>query len=96
VAGELAKLAELDAERARVQAELTALAETQAQEVAALEKSRDERRALVSKLDAEIRDGNAAVTKLRAEEQRLADLVRRLSEVMAGFPVDGDEPFVKS
>jgi septal ring factor EnvC (AmiA/AmiB activator) len=96
VAGELAQLAELDAERARVQAELTALAETQAQEVAALEKSRDERRALVSKLDAEIRDGNAAVTKLRAEEQRLADLVKRLSEVMAGFPVDSDEPFAKS
>lgn len=96
VAGELAKLAELDAERARVQAELTALAETQAQEVAALEKSRDERRALVAKLDAEIRDGNAAVTKLRAEEQRLADLVKRLSEVMAGFPVDSDEPFAKS
>ena len=96
VAGELAKLAELDAERARVQAELTALAETQAKEVAALEKSRDERRALVAKLDGEIRDGNAAVTKLRNEEQRLADLVKRLSEVMAGFPVDTDEPFAKS
>jgi len=96
VAGELAKLAELDAERARVQAELTALAETQAQEVAALEKSRDERRTLVAKLDGEIRDGNAAVTKLRNEEQRLADLVKRLSEVMAGFPVDTDEPFAKS
>jgi len=46
VSGELAKLTELDAERARVQAELTALEQTQAQEVAALEKSRDERRAL--------------------------------------------------
>jgi murein hydrolase activator len=96
VAGELAKLTELDAERARVQAELTALEKTQAQEVAALEKSRDERRALVAKLDGEIRDGNAAVTKLRNEEQRLADLVKRLSEVMAGFPVDTDEPFAKS
>ena len=96
VAGELAKLAELDAERARVQAELTALEKTQAQEVAALEKSRDERRALVAKLDGEIRDGNAAVTKLRNEEQRLADVVKRLSEVMAGFPVDTDEPFAKS
>jgi len=45
---------------------------------------------------AEIRDGNAAVTKLRTEEQRLADLVKRLSEAMAGFPVDTDEPFAKS
>jgi septal ring factor EnvC (AmiA/AmiB activator) len=96
VAQEVAKLAELDAASARVEAELTALKQEQAREVAALEKSRDERRELVAKLDGEIRDGNAAVAKLRAEEQRLADLVKRLSEVMAGFPVDSDEPFAKS
>lgn len=96
VTGELDKLAQLGAATARVEAELTQLEAAQAREVAALEKSRNERRALVAKLDDEIRDGNAAVTKLRAEEQRLADLVRRLSEVMAGFPVDSDEPFVKS
>jgi len=96
VAGELQKLAELDAETARVEAQLEALEAAQAQEVAALEKSRSDRRAVVAKLDAEIRDGTAAVSKLRAEEQRLADLVRRVSELMAGFPVDGDEPFAKS
>ena len=96
VAGDVAKLADLDAASARVEAELTTLKEEQAREVAGLEKSRDERRALVAKLDGEIRDGNAAVTKLRTEEQRLADLVKRLSEVMAGFPVDSDEPFAKS
>ncbi len=62
-------------------------------EVAALERSREERRAAVAELDADIRDGTAAVAKLRAEEQRLADLVTRLSELMAGFPVATDEPF---
>lgn len=96
VAGELEKLAELDAATARVEAELAELEAAQARDVAALEKSRNERRAVVAKLDEEIRDGNAAVSKLRAEEQRLADLVRRLSEAMAGFPVDSDEPFAKS
>ena len=96
VAGELAKLSELDAASARVEVELKSLEEAQAHEVAALEKSRDERAALVAKLDEEIRDGNAAVAKLRGEEQRLADLVKRLSEVMASFPVDTDEPFAKS
>ena len=96
VSGELAKLSELDAASARVEADLTSLEEAQAHEVAALEKSRDERRALVAKLDEEIRDGTASVAKLRGEEQRLADLVKRLSEVMAGFPVDTDEPFAKS
>jgi septal ring factor EnvC (AmiA/AmiB activator) len=96
VAGDLAKLEELDAATARVEAELATLEAAQAREVAGLEKSRDERRTLVAKLDASVRDGNAAVSKLRAEEQRLADLVQRLSEVMAGFPVDTDEPFARS
>ena len=93
VAGELEKLSTLDQETARVETELAALETAQAREVAALERSREERRAAVAELDADIRDGTAAVAKLRAEEQRLADLVTRLSELMAGFPVATDEPF---
>jgi septal ring factor EnvC (AmiA/AmiB activator) len=96
VAGDLAQLEELDAATARVEAELATLEAAQTREVAALEKSPAERRALVAKLDASVRDGAAAVAKLRAEEQRLADLVQRLSELMAGFPVDIDEPFAQS
>jgi septal ring factor EnvC (AmiA/AmiB activator) len=96
VAGELAQLAGLERETARVEAELAALEAEQAREVAALEKSREERRAAVGKLDAELRDDAAAIAKLKVEEQRLADVVTRLSEVMAGFPVDTDEPFASS
>jgi septal ring factor EnvC (AmiA/AmiB activator) len=96
VAGELAKLAELEGRTTRVETELAALEAAQARELANLEKARDERRAAVAKIDTEIRDGTAAVAKLRAEEQRLADLVLRLSEVMAGFPVDTDEPFASA
>jgi murein hydrolase activator len=93
VAGELERLAGLEQETTRVESELAALEEAQAREVAALERSRDERRAAVAKIEAEIRSGAASVTKLQAEEQRLADLVKRLSEAMAGFPVEADEPF---
>jgi septal ring factor EnvC (AmiA/AmiB activator) len=93
VAGELEKLASLELETGRVEAELAALEEAQAREVAALEHARDERRAAVAKIETGIRDGTAAVAKLRGEEQRLADLVTRLGEVMAEFPVDTDEPF---
>ena len=82
VGGELSRLAELGAETSRVESELAAL----------LRSSRDFSSA-VAALDAEIRDANAAVAKLRAEEQRLADLVTRLGELMAGFPVATDEPF---
>jgi septal ring factor EnvC (AmiA/AmiB activator) len=93
VAGELEKLAGLEQETTRVETELAALEAAQAREIEALERSRDERRTVVAKLDAEIRDGAAAVTKLRAEETRLSDLIKRLGELMAGFPVDTDEPF---
>jgi septal ring factor EnvC (AmiA/AmiB activator) len=96
VAGELEKLAGVERETARVEAELAALETAQSRELARLERSRDERRAAVAKLETEIRDGNAAVAKLRAEEQRLAELVRRLSEAMESFPVDTDEPFAGS
>jgi septal ring factor EnvC (AmiA/AmiB activator) len=96
VAGELTKLAELEDDTARVETELTALETAQAREVAALEKSRDERRAALAKAEAEIRDGTAAIAKLRAEEQRLAELVQRVGELMAGFPVDSEEPFAAS
>ena len=95
VAGELAEVAGLEQETRRVEAELAALEEAQAREVAGLESSRDERRAAVAKLEAEIRDGKAAVGKLQAEEQRLAQLMKRLGELMAGFPVETDEPFAR-
>lgn len=95
VAAELAELAGLERETRRVEADLAALEEQQAREVEALEKSRDERRAVVAKLDAGIRDGNSAVAKLRAEEQRLADLVKRLGEALTDFPVESDEPFAR-
>jgi septal ring factor EnvC (AmiA/AmiB activator) len=96
VAGELATLAELEGKTTRVETELAGLEAAQARELANLEKARDERRTAIAKSDEEIRDGTAAVAKLRAEEQRLADLVQRLSEVMAGFPVDTDEPFASA
>jgi murein hydrolase activator len=93
VAGELDKLASLELQTKRVEAELATLEAAQAREVAALERSRDERHAAVAKIEAEIRDGTAAVAKLRGEEQRIADLVTRLSELLTEFPVDTDEPF---
>jgi septal ring factor EnvC (AmiA/AmiB activator) len=94
-AGELTQLAALEQESGRVATELAALEAAQAREIAALEGSRDQRRTAVAKLDADVRGGTAAVAKLRAEEQRLADLVKRVGELTAGFPVDTDEPFAR-
>jgi septal ring factor EnvC (AmiA/AmiB activator) len=93
VGAEVAKLHELGTETGRVEQELAGLEQAQAQEVAALAKSRDERRAAVAALESSIKDSSAAVAKLRTEEKRLADLITQLSEATAGFPVDTDEPF---
>jgi septal ring factor EnvC (AmiA/AmiB activator) len=93
VSAEVAELASLDAEKERAAAELASLEATEAAELASLEHARDERRALVAKLDLGIATSNAAIAKARADEKRLADLVAELTQLMAGFPVDGEQPF---
>ena len=95
VAADLGKLADLATETGRVEQELAALEQSQQRQVAALARSRDQRQAAVAALDAELRDDSAAVAKLRGEEQRLADLITRLTELLADFPVDADEPFAR-
>jgi len=93
VSAEVAELAELDAEKQRAAAELASLEAAEAAELASLESARDERRELVAKLDLGIATSNAAIAKARADEKRLADLVAELTQLMAGFPTDGDQPF---
>jgi septal ring factor EnvC (AmiA/AmiB activator) len=95
VRSDLTKLAELDAASAAVAQQLTALEAAQASELAALDRARDERRAVLAKLDAGIKDDKAAASKLRGEERRLTDLIKQLAEATAGFPVDSDEPFAR-
>ena len=93
VRGEVAELADLDAQTRRAAEELAALEAAEAAQLSSLEGARDERRALVAKLDAGIATSNAAIAKARADEKRLADLVAELTQLMAGFPVDGEQPF---
>jgi septal ring factor EnvC (AmiA/AmiB activator) len=95
VSTEVAELAELDAQTQRASTELASLEATEAAQLASLENARDERRALVAKLDAGIATSNAAIAKARADEKRLTDLVAELTQLMAGLPVDGDQPFAR-
>jgi septal ring factor EnvC (AmiA/AmiB activator) len=95
VAADLTKLAELETATSLVEADLAELEASQTTEVAALERARDERRAAVAKLDAELRDDTGAAAKLKDEERRLTEVVRRLAELAAGFPVDTEEPFAR-
>ena len=93
VDADLTRLSALNADIERVEAGLKELEAAQATQVAALAKSRDARQAVVTRLDSTIKDDSAAVAKLRGEEKRLTDLVERLRQLMAGLPVEGDQPF---
>jgi len=93
VSGEVAELSELGSRSEQAATQLASLEAAESAQVAALEHARDERRALVAKLDAGIADSNDKINKARADEKRLADLVAELTRLMAGFPVDGEQPF---
>jgi septal ring factor EnvC (AmiA/AmiB activator) len=93
VGDDLERLAGLRADVERGEAELAELEAAQAGQVAGLAKSRDDRQALLGRIEASIKDDSAAVGKLRGEEKRLADLIEQLQKVMAGVTVEGDQPF---
>ena len=93
VSSEVAELSDLGKQREQAAAELASLESAESAQVASLEHARDERRALVAKLDAGIADSNEKINKARTDEKRLADLVAELTQLMAGFPVDGEQPF---
>ena len=95
VSSEVGKLRELGAESDRVATELAELEAAQAAQVAALAQARDERKTAVAKLESSIASSTAAVTKLHADEKRLSELVAKLTELMAGFPVGTEQPFGK-
>ena len=93
VNADLAKLASLSSDTERVEAELEELEAAQETQVAAVAKAREARQTVVARLDSTIKDDSEAVAKLRGEEKRLTDLVEKLRQLMAGLPVEGDQPF---
>jgi septal ring factor EnvC (AmiA/AmiB activator) len=95
VSAEVAELSDLGSRSEKATAELASLESAESAQVAALEHARDERRVLLAKLDAGIADSNEKIGKARADEKRLADLVAELTQLMAGFPVDGEQPFAR-
>jgi septal ring factor EnvC (AmiA/AmiB activator) len=95
VSADLARLRELGSRSDDVAAGLAKLETEQAAQVATLASARDERRVVIAKLDAGIADGSASMAKLKSDEKRLGELVEQLKELMAGFPIDAEEPFDK-
>jgi septal ring factor EnvC (AmiA/AmiB activator) len=96
VSSELAELERLASEGRTVAADLAQLEHAQAAEVAALDRSRSDRKALLGRLDDSIASAGGEIEELKAREQRLAALVAEIANVLAGFPADSEEPFKKA
>jgi septal ring factor EnvC (AmiA/AmiB activator) len=90
---ELLRLRELAEESEAVASELERLRVAEAEEAERLETDRAERATLIAALDAEIESSGDRIERLRADEAELNELIARLAEVTAGFPVASDTPF---
>lgn len=93
VGDDLAELERLAADSAEVRQRLAALRAETESERERLERQRGERAAVLERLEEQIDSADERLAALEREEQRLADLVERLGEATAEFPVDVDEPF---
>jgi septal ring factor EnvC (AmiA/AmiB activator) len=96
---ELATLTQLEKETVQVAGDLRRLEVTQATEVDKLESSRNDRRAVLASLEQDIAASDEEIRRLRAESQRLGDLVAEIEkspelfppEALGGFPsVEGE------
>lgn len=90
---EVGALARVEREAAQVAAELEDLRRARASELETLAARREEREAVIARLDAELETGGGELERLKSEEQRLAALVTELGNLLAGFPMDAEAPF---
>ena len=93
VTSEIANLAGLASASERSARELADLEEAQTRELESLGRARDERRALIARIEQDIAEAGSEIQRLREEEERLTQLVAELEALLEGFPVDPDVRF---
>jgi septal ring factor EnvC (AmiA/AmiB activator) len=91
---ELAVLDGLAAESARLERELTGLAQMQAREVEVREGARAERRVALERIETSMTDAGGQIEALRGEEERLSGLVLELAKLLEDLPRGAEEPFL--
>lgn len=93
VRDELEALAALLRETRETQQRLATLTTTREAELAELEVSRAQRDSMIAAREARLSDSGRTLESLRDDEQRLADLVVELGDILAAFPAGSEEPF---
>ncbi len=95
VRGELEQLAALLRETRESEQRLAKLTATGEATLAELEATRNRRNALIAEREASLDESGRALESLRNDEQRLADLLLELGDILAAFPAGSEEPFEK-
>ena len=80
-------------ESGRVAAELASLERAQAEELAALVSAQEERRRVLARIEADIRDADSELQRLLEEERRLTRVVTEVEVLAAEYPVDLEAAF---
>ncbi|HMB74358.1 MAG TPA: peptidoglycan DD-metalloendopeptidase family protein [Gammaproteobacteria bacterium] len=93
VRGELERLATVLREARRSELRLAELTAAHAAQLSELEAARGQRNSALASIENELTDSGRTLDSLRADEQRLADLVLELGDILAAFPAGGEEPF---
>jgi murein hydrolase activator len=87
------RVAELQADIERTQANLKSLQEETGREVASLVRAREERAGAIQALSVDVQSGNEQLTRLKQEEQAVESLVADLERVLKDFPVESGQSF---
>jgi len=87
------RVAELQADLERTEANLTSLREEASREVAGLVRAREERSGAMQALSVEVQSGNEQLARLKQEEQAVESLVADVERVLKDFPVDSSQSF---
>ncbi len=93
VRSELEQLAALVRETRAAQTRLADLAASRESELLSLEAARLRRNQAVAELQESIGESGRELDSLRADEQRLTDLVLELGDILTAFPAGTEEPF---
>ncbi len=93
VTDEIRKLDELKRQIAAEVARLEALADSRYTELGELNRSQEERQALLVSLRKKIADEGLEIDRLAAEEQDLTRLIAELTSILSDYPISSEEPF---
>ena len=93
VIAEIKKLDALKSQIAAEEARLGELAGTRYTELTHLNRSQEERAALLASLRKKIDNEGQEVARLAAQEQDLTRLIAELSSILSDYPISSEEPF---